>query len=45
MAWDNLVTIANQSEVKAYIYNIIYLDQRYPSGKRSLKMKDSSQDK
>ncbi len=45
LPWDKLVKAANRAEAKARIHNNQHLDQRYPKGKRSLKLtlKDSNE--
>lgn len=44
MIEDDLVTIANRTEVKADIYSNTNLDQKYSRSKRLLKMKYSDQE-
>ena len=38
LSWEELVTTANRAEAKARIHNNQHLDQRYPQGKRPLKL-------
>ncbi len=38
MPWDDLIRAANKIEARAKIQGSTYLDQRYPKGKRPLKM-------
>ncbi len=44
MPWDDLIRVANKAEVRAKIQGSIYLDQRCPKGKRSLKTSLNSRD-
>ncbi len=45
MPWNDLIRAANKAETKAKIQKNTHLDQRYPKGKRPLKINLNSRDK